>query len=82
MSTTDLPSPRFCAATRQAQANLVAALGSMYSGNVRTEHADTIRMFRNAYLADEKADGVDKETASANADALIAEMIDGSAGRT
>jgi len=76
MTNPDISSPRFCAATRQAHHNLIEALNGAGDGNARTEHADTIRMFRNAYLADEKADGVDKDTASANADAMIAEMIE------
>ena len=81
MSGTILSSPRFCAATRQAQSNLAEALGGTAGGDARTEHADTIRMFRNAYLADEKADGTDKAVAAANADALIAQMIDDHAVR-
>lgn len=76
----DINSPRFCAATRQAHGNLIAALASGGNGDAHAEYAEPIRMFRNAYLADEKADGVDKDTAAANADAMIAKLI-GNAGK-
>ena len=76
MTNPDINSPRFCAATRQAHNNLIEALSGADKGNARSEHADTIRMFRNAYLADEKVDGVSKDTASAQADAMIADMIE------